>query len=134
MTTKKKKFPLLIVCSLIVVGLAGTIVTAVFQKGKSQLPTAKNFSLTLKLDETKSFPDKKTKITLQQIVLPPSNQKDGLTQIKILVDKNNQQEELTYKIGGFAGFDVREQKYSSGVVSIEEINPDQVKLNISLNE
>ncbi len=120
----RKKSPLLIVCGLIIISLIAVIVAAI-------LHLQNNFSLTLQLGETKYFSDKKTKITLQQVVLPQSNQKDGITQVQILIDKNNQKEELTYKIGGFAGFDVRELNFSSGTVKLIDIKNNQVKLDIT---
>ena len=131
----RKNFPFLIVCSLIIVGLMATIFIVISQKKEeAQKQLQKSFPLTLKIGESKFFPDKTTKVILQQIVLAPSDQKDGLTQVQLLIDKNGKSEELVYKIGGFVGFDIRELSYSAGKIKLIDIKENQVKLDVVLNE
>jgi hypothetical protein len=130
----RKNFPFLIVCSLILVGLIGTIGYVISQKNEVLNQSQKHFFLTLQAGETKYFPDHKTKINLQQIVLTEQNQVDGLNEARLMVDKNNQKEEIIFKIGGFAGFDIREGSFSAGIVKLTDLKKDQISLEVVLNE
>ena len=124
----------MIVCSLILVGLIGIIGYVISQKNEDLNQSQKHFSLTLQSGETKYFPDQKTKINLQQIIFIEPNQADGLNEVKLMVDKNNQKEEIVFKIGGFVGFDIREGSFSAGIVKLTDLKKDQVSLEVVLNE
>jgi hypothetical protein len=91
----------------------------------------KSFFLTLKLNETKSLPNKIT-LSLKKLILPLPQQKDGLTRVEIEIGGNQNKEELIYNIGGFAGYEINELKFKQGKIRLIAIYPDKITLEVIL--
>lgn len=100
----------------------------------SLTPTAsadKEGSLLLKKGEEITIINRGISVKLLENIVPERKCNDCITTTKIQVQKNGQQEVLTYSCGGFSGQCVAVQTaYGNKIEIIDQNIPDQVKIKV----
>jgi len=125
-----KKHYLVFIVLLCVLILGGNLIWS-----KLTTPSInKQTTLTLYLNQPQLLPDKKTKVTLVETIVPEPQMRDGLSQAKVKIVKNGKTEEVEFKIGGFAGYEAKPVVFSSGIVELVDLKKESAQFKFLLDE